>query len=133
MTLLFWQAWRTSELRSSAVAPPPQPFAPSHSAMPPTPGSAAAYPLGTADVSPVVVEPSQELPSAQAKPAAAKASTRAGAGTSTASATSPNATPSPAPNTTGETGAPAKPPEPEPSSDTVGTSPLIERLIKQRH
>ena len=124
MSLLFWQAWRTSELRSTTETPPAQPLAPSVSALPPTPmHPQGANPPGAADVSPVVVEPSHELPSAQAKPAAAKTGVRAGAVTSTPSA-------SPTPN---EATTQPKPAEPEPATDAVGTSPLIERLIRQRH
>jgi serine/threonine-protein kinase len=122
---LVWQPWR-AHLPQASVSSPPGPLISGFSAAQPAQGQAQPSATGTASTSPVIVEPAPPPSPSAAKPAPAKAAARHGSGVSGPSVAPPSAGPS-------EPAASAKQTEQERATDAVGTSALIESLIKQRH
>ena len=122
--MLLWQPWRVNPPLAPVLSRPGHPLAPSLSALQVSPmAQAQAGSQPTPNVSPVVVEPPASIRSSQPRATPSKPATRV---SGVASALTPNATKS-------EPGDGPKQAEPSSSADALGTSPLIESLIKQRH
>jgi eukaryotic-like serine/threonine-protein kinase len=125
LAAFVWQPWRARPTHAPISTQPTQQLAPNLSAMQAAQTQAQPSVNLTASAEPVVVEPIPPLPTSASKPAQAKSAPRSGA-----AASSPRPA---APSASGSSAAVLKPPEPESSADALGTSALIESLIKQRH